>query len=492
VAPGAYDCEASRAGFAAQPPGRSETHSSCLSVASGQIVADLVLRLTPLGVISGRVLDPEGAPVSNANVIAGQVAYSAEGKRLAIRGGINSDDRGEFRLYGLVPGRYYIRVMPLMEGIEATISFGPAGAQRGYFQPLRNPVRGGAPPALAMTYYPNTPDVAQAAAVDVPAGGEARSIEIRVRRQARYSIRGTLPKGVNFPMDVERPLDDNFLPFEGVRQGDDSSFELAGLTPGSYVITGRQRDPSASGQFLYARVRVEVTDHDVEGLAFEFTPALKVSGILKAAGNSAVSLNSLAVTLRRIDDGKWIRNERANPDGTFTIGDIVPDRYLVALATCAAGPAETACPTGYITSVKLGDRELPDREIDLTRGTSEILAVTVSGEIGRIDGKVTADDGQPVPSAYVTLIPDQSKGDWHDRYLEANTDSAGRFVLDGVTPGRYTLYSWRDVPQGAPRDSDFRKPFENRGMVVEVEPNGRKSVELKVIDGGNTVNTGQR
>jgi len=485
VAPGAYECVPSRVGFAARPPNRSGAAFVLpqINVAEGQHISGLALRLTPLGVVSGRVVDPEGAPVSNASVDALQYAYSAEGKTLAIRLGTTSDDRGQFRLFDLYPGAYYLRATPQMDSIEsATTSFGPTGVQRSYYQMSRNPVRGPSLPALIMTYYPSVTDSAKASLVEVPAGGEAGPAEIRVQRQALYAIRGRLPAGLtSLPLTIDtRPSDPNFRFLGGMKQRD-GNFEITGLPPGSYVLIEVQRNRSDAGAFLYARVFVDVTDHDVEGLELGFAPSLQISGVVKAAGKTAVALGSLTVTLRGVDGGRFNGSAPVKADGSFSIGLLVADVYRVSLGPTDVNSRRSGRARAYVTSAKLGDTELSDRELDLRRGASEPLTLTVSADMGRIDGKATDDDGQPAAAAYVTLVPDQAKWDWPERYLEDNTDSQGRFVFDGLVPGRYTLFAWQDVPHGAPQDADFRKPFEKLGIAIDVEPGGRQTLELKAI-----------
>src|SRR5688572_12721650 len=74
--------------------------------------ASVDLVVTPSVVISGRVLDPRGRPVSGANVTAYRPTYN-EG-RLIWTPAVSrvSDDRGEYRIVWLAPGEYYVGAMP--------------------------------------------------------------------------------------------------------------------------------------------------------------------------------------------------------------------------------------------------------------------------------------------------------------------------------------------------------------------------------------------
>src|SRR5207253_10278594 len=87
-------------------------------------------------------------------------------------------DPGNFRIGNLSPGRYYISADPRGTGL-----IGPVQEQPG---------RAAAAPKATdvTTFYPNALDAKSAAPVDVGAGGEIRGIEIRLRRERTYSIRG--------------------------------------------------------------------------------------------------------------------------------------------------------------------------------------------------------------------------------------------------------------------------------------------------------------
>ena len=63
VQPGEYSISARRQGFAFEPPGAVGAPPPNLKVEQGGQKQDLVIKLTPLGVIAGRVLDSDGDPV---------------------------------------------------------------------------------------------------------------------------------------------------------------------------------------------------------------------------------------------------------------------------------------------------------------------------------------------------------------------------------------------------------------------------------------------
>src|SRR5205085_75774 len=70
------------------------------------------LVMTPEGTITGRVVDANGDPLSRASVQALKVAYQFNGRALVTVESVPSDDNGNYRLFWLPPGQYYISATP--------------------------------------------------------------------------------------------------------------------------------------------------------------------------------------------------------------------------------------------------------------------------------------------------------------------------------------------------------------------------------------------
>ena len=110
IAPGKYRLSAERSGFintqyGARGPNKPGT---LLTLEPGQKSSDLAMRLTPQGVIAGRVLDEDGEPVANVDVQVLRQQYMQGRKQMARTGGATTNDLGEYRVFGLPPGRYFV------------------------------------------------------------------------------------------------------------------------------------------------------------------------------------------------------------------------------------------------------------------------------------------------------------------------------------------------------------------------------------------------
>jgi hypothetical protein len=119
--PGKYFLEATRNGFLSSydmDAGSGQSSSVPLVVTAGQTLKGVVVKLTPPGVIAGRILAEDGEPLPNAVAMAVSSAPSSSlssPSSSAVREGqpavvnrVYANDLGEYRLYGLPPGRYWV------------------------------------------------------------------------------------------------------------------------------------------------------------------------------------------------------------------------------------------------------------------------------------------------------------------------------------------------------------------------------------------------
>src|SRR5262245_4778348 len=112
--PGQYRLSASRNGYVRMEYGARSPNRSGLPIGvnPGQRLADIILQLMPAGTISGRVYDRDGEPLANVNVEALKYSYQ-EGQRVmnVVQTG-RTNDLGEYRLFWLQPGQYFVSATP--------------------------------------------------------------------------------------------------------------------------------------------------------------------------------------------------------------------------------------------------------------------------------------------------------------------------------------------------------------------------------------------
>ena len=178
--PGNYRLWVEKSGFARQVYGSRtpEGPGEVLTLAAGQRMRDLVIRVVPLGAISGRVMDEEGEPLQGVGIQVLRSSYVTGKRQLVSVGGAVSNDRGEYRVYDLPSGRY---------SVLAT----PRGA------PLTHPPESNAlvpevQEPLAALYYPGAPDPASASQIFLSEGGDLSDINFSLARVRAVTLRGRI------------------------------------------------------------------------------------------------------------------------------------------------------------------------------------------------------------------------------------------------------------------------------------------------------------
>jgi hypothetical protein len=137
-----------------------------------------------------------------------------------------------------------------------------------------------------------------------------------------------------------------------------------------------------------------------------------------------------------------------------------------------------------VKSIRMGNQDVLEDGLDLTRGVPESIEIAVSGKPGAVEGMVAGAKGAAAAGITVALVPqDAKRRQWAAWYGSATTDLHGKFSMAGLHPGEYKLFAWDDVEDTAWMDPEYLKPQESKGTLVKVVEGGLEKVELKVILG---------
>src|SRR5262245_4601026 len=195
---GQYEIRASRTGYMDGVFGGRGPNSRgvSLSVDAGQVVRDVRITMVPLAAMSGRVFDDRGEPLANVNVQALKYADQTGQTTLKVMKSGLTNDRGEYRLFWLPPGKYYVRaiastskVYSMLQVVLAETPTGPAtieGIMRGSSKPSE---------AYAPVYYPGTPDTQSANPIQLRPGADLGGLDFGLLRVQPRKVRGTVING---------------------------------------------------------------------------------------------------------------------------------------------------------------------------------------------------------------------------------------------------------------------------------------------------------
>ena len=463
IEPGRYYLFAERTGFTRQAYGArgNALVGVGLSFSAGQEVKDIVFKLQPNSVISGKVLDADGEPIPQTMVMALRVMYQRGKKQLLPLSTSMTNDLGEYRLANLKAGRYSVSATPMNVGI------GVAGTSNQ--PPSDRPEH-----SNVTTFYPGVREKELASPIEVGVGAEARGMDIRMVQVDTVRVKGKLdipsgkqaivyltPKGAGVSGLISR------IQTMAVAQ-QDGTFEIKGVSPGSYVLSATGIDGLSS---LGVPQAVEVADKHISGLVLPASGNGELSGTFRIEDKLTANVKDIQVTIEPQEIFSVSPPKVAvGDDGKFTLKDVPPDRYLVH----HTGGAESL----YMKSVRYNGLEVGDDGLDLSGGVKGSVDILMSDKGGQVDGSVVGDDGNPVSGVTVVLIPDSRR---FSLFKEMTTDQRGAFSFKGITPGDYKLLAWEDIDTGAYQDPEFLKQFVGKSESVSLRESDRKVVSLKMI-----------
>jgi hypothetical protein len=440
LAPGTYQATAQRDNFQYIMPREYVP----LTLNAGDRKSGVVVQLAPLGAISGHVQNEEGDALPNVQVSVMVYQYMSGGRQLVARNGGSTNDLGEYRLFGLPSGKYFLRAATNM-GRQTT------GVDETYV-PL---------------YYPGVSDPSGAAAAELAVGQDMRGIDFTLRRVHGVSVRGHAAKPAGAPMVSVSLSAAGTMGNGAIGNGmsdPEGKFELRGVPPGAYTVTART---SVANKMYVANRTLQVGGGDIDGIELILAPPVDVSGVVRIEGDTTVKVSQLQVLLR---GPRQTSQGRVSDDGTFEIRSLEPEVYRVNAAGAGL----------YLKSVRCGTTDVTESGIDLTGGAGCDLAITLSANGGQIDGQVQDENGNVAPGAMVTLVAQGTRRE--DLFKQAMSDAGGHFRITTVAPGSYRLYAWDQVDFNAVRyDPDYIKPFENQGQSVQISEGDKQTVTLKRI-----------
>ncbi len=423
------------------------TRSESLTVADGQTVTAPDLTLARGGVITGRVTG------SNRPLIAQRITIQRladDGTAQAFFGGnpqgIETDDRGLYRAYGLPAGKY------LVSAGESDTGFGLGG-----------PGRPGARTATkyAKTYHPDAVEVAQATTLEITPGKLIENADIRLGDPLkRYVASGRVVDA-----DSGQPLAGLLITASvnggrGGPGGSDNSttstasgeFTLSGLLPGDYAA-GLGRSANSSTNYYGKTVSFQITDGNVTGLTVSVKLGASVSGIVTLEGvtdpaQKARLLQAMVMAQVRStggNDGQGGRaniggggstgrssGARLNLDGTFVLSGLAAGRVTLDLNSLGGND------TGGTLSILRMERESVSLAsgFDLADG-QQLTGVRIVAAIGNgaIRGQVVVQGALPTGSRLQVSARSLASG--QSEFTQINAQ--GQFRFTGLLPGSYEI-----------------------------------------------------
>jgi len=472
--------------------------------------------MVPTGAISGRVSDPYGQPIAIADVFVLRSTYQEGQRILTPVMSAKTDDRGEFRLFWLTPGTYYLNVVVpdgtdqaelIMNGSNINPGTSLVGVRNILRDVLSRPIGTGAAEneAHVPVYYPSTTNPQQARPIEVRSGEDIRGIYITAGVFRTFHVRGIVSNFVpGAGMQGQTRLIPTDPAWPAVRTDLDANtgkFDYSRVVPGSYILYVQVRPPGATSpaDALWATMPLEVREQDVDNLTLVPRAGINLTGKVVLDGQPAGTLASLVGGLflgmrpdPLVTQQAPSPSTRVSPDGTFVLAGAIAGNYRIYAPPLLSPnnpallgglpPSPPGLENSYVKSIRVGGADVLDSGVRLIPIEGLSMEIVLGTNAGSLEGRVTR-DGNPAADVTVGMLPNtfSARGYRTDMHRTILTDTSGHFQLRGLPPGDYKIFAWEDADKDAIMDLDFVRGYEEKGTRIEIADGDKKSIELNVI-----------
>ncbi|MDE3156473.1 MAG: carboxypeptidase regulatory-like domain-containing protein [Acidobacteriota bacterium] len=463
--PGQYVITASKGGYVSMQFGQARPLEPVrpVDVSAGVTTERIDLVLPRGGVITGRIVDDLGQPVIDAVVSPLRSRYVAGQRRLEPAGRFaRTDDRGQYRIYGLGPGQYTV------QATWRDSDAGDSGDQISY----------------APTYYPGTSDPSSAARIAVQAGQEVASVDFALAAVPVATLSGVVVDSSGRPMRNARLALRQLIRTSaavvlsnacGGRTRQDGAFTMVGVIPGDYTLVAHGNGPHGPE---IGSVPVSLGGQDLSGVQITTSPGTTARGRIFVDAKRAPTFDPQVLRIEAVpeqpDDEGWQRNAaRPADDGTFELTGLT-GRAWIRVPNLPAG--------WVLESVRAGGADVTDAPVDFSgRDLVADLQVTLTDRLTTVNGGVLDDDGRPVLDYVLLVFPqDAALRGYQSRYVKAvQPDGQGRFEVRGLPPGAYLAAAVASIEDGEETDPDLLERLSRDATKFTLKDGETKTVTVR-------------
>jgi protocatechuate 3,4-dioxygenase beta subunit len=432
--------EMRRAGSSLAPP-RIMSEVAEVSVSAGQEAAiGLVHRAravsepdSPIaGAVSGAIFDEFGDPLEDVTLRLWRVRYSGDrSTAYPVPVQRQTDDRGQYRLSIVLPGRYL-----LVASLE------------------------GSP--YAATYYPGVTTILNATPLVVGRREEVTGINMTVTRVRAARVTGVALNAAGQPLEglvtltSSRRFSATALSPRIVRTTRDGAFDFANVAPGEYVLRATR---AGAGQAVveFATRFVTVDGPDPAPVVIATRPMATLRGRIVIEGNPGnVAVSDLRlIAIPDADAGPIVDR----PFAAFIAGDRFELHGLAGPSriTLSSAPAGLWLKSADVAGVNAAEYPVPFAGPDDSRSD---VTVVVSSASATMTGRVADEAGRAVDD-YRVVAFSMNRDKWfagspHLR-ITGGPEADGGFIIRSLPPGDYWVVAL-DAIDGDGDSGDWQNP----------------------------------
>jgi hypothetical protein len=457
VPAGKFSLTGAKRGYITASYNQHDQFSTAIVTGADVDAENLVLRLAPNAVLTGKVLDEFGEPVRNAQIMVYRENHFQGVSRIVRFRGASTNDQGKYEVTPLDEGTYFVSARA-----QPWYAVHPASTHDSATPPSQ--VDQSLDVAYPITYYGDATEPEDAAAIPVR-GGDHLEADIHLNPAPALHLFFHVPeestRGIAFPM-LQKPAFDGMEPVQtgGMQQVSPGIYEMTGIAAGRYSV----RMPDSSGQ-LKEPTEIELNSGgELDVSAGNSTS--KVKATVQIAG--AATLPSQLQLALRNSKGKVVAATEVDAKGEANFQDVFPGKYDVIAGSLSQvySVVRIASETGATSG----------HSLNVPPGASLTISLTLVGGSVTVEGFAKR-DGKASPGAMVVLVPKNPEAN-RDRFRRDQSDLDGSFVLPNVSPGSYTIVA---IDNGW--DLDWAKPavlagYLKHGQTLVVGDRGQTSQPL--------------
>ena len=512
LARGNFTVRAAKQGYTDGVAGRRRPGgpSQPIALADGERVGDVAVRMWRPGALAGTVVDEAGEPLVNIRVRAFRRTVGSGRPQFIGAATATTNDRGEYRLGGLVPGEYIVLVPARQVVVAHALA---REVQAGRLHPPRDLGAALSPEAKAVqvedslialdgsplppprsaerlfyppTFHPSALTIDLTVPLTISAGEERGGIDLQLQPVPTLRVSGLVvgPDGAAAGIPIRlwpKALDDFALEQDATTTTADGNgaFSFPAVPSGHYSlrVSSVQADPEGRISPLqpgrWADVPIAVGKEDLDAVVLTLNDALRIRGHIELENTrqtaSSVRLGPVQMLVQSAGGSPALATAPPSTpsDGDFTIGGLSPGRYFVRPAGSPAG--------WTLKTVMYNGRDISEAPLELQENVDGVV-VTFTEKSTLLRGVVRLPQGQADAGAIVIAFPTDVAA-WPDfgpsprRVRSSWTSTAGEYSIGGLPPGEYHLVALPDD-----KASEWRDPVSLRALA-------RVATQVAIRDG---------
>lgn len=471
VRPGRYTISASKGSYVGISYGQQRPADAPkpIEILDRQTVERVDLALPRGAIITGRIVDEFGEPAPEIQIMMQRYQFMQGQRRLVPVGRTAStNDIGEFRLFAIPPGQYYLSATWRNPNPNSS-----ASSNRTAYAPL---------------YFPGTVAVNEARRISVGAGQQIDDLVMVLKPVKASRITGTVTGTDGKPltpamlMVTQSNTGFGFAMAGSAQVTPDGSFTVNGLAPGTYNLRAQRMGGPGEGPEI-AMADVTVNGDDVSDVRLVAAKPSRLTGRILVDPSAAASLpETLTIGVAPVTmigiPAPPPPPARVAEDMTFELRP-TPGAFRLILGGGFAG-----APSGWaVRSVRVNGVDVTDSGI-VVKPDEDIAGVELelTNQLTTITGGVTNSRGE-ASKDYIAIVFAQDKEKWigSPRYQSTGRpDQDGRFKITGLPAGDYYIVAVDSIEPGQSADPDFLESMRSAATPLSLREGEAKALDLKI------------